>query len=107
MLEHFCTRQKPRRMCFCVSPLAVIPGRPQAEPGIQTLMQKGWIPGSRWRAPRNDGYGAASIACISRSSAAAVKTSMLAKRSALPVSSVIARSTGPATAMQLWPEASP
>jgi hypothetical protein len=34
---------------------AVIPGPPQAEPGIQPLREKAWIPGSRWRAPRNDG----------------------------------------------------
>jgi hypothetical protein len=52
------------------------------------------------------GYSA-SNACISRSSAAAVKAVMLPKRSVLPVSSVIARSTGPVTAIELWPEASP
>jgi hypothetical protein len=46
-------------------------------------------------------------ASSSRSSAAALKACMLAMRSLLPVSSVIACSLAPATAMQLWPAASP
>ena len=43
----------------------------------------------------------------SRSSAAALNARMLATRSLLPVSSVIARSAAPAIAMQLWPALSP
>ena len=39
--------------------------------------------------------------------AAAAKASMLASRSALPVSTVIARSIVPATARQVWPAGSP
>jgi hypothetical protein len=35
--------------------LLVIPGPPQAEPGIRDLRHGSfWIPGSRSRAPRND-----------------------------------------------------
>jgi hypothetical protein len=45
--------------------------------------------------------------CSSRFSAACAKACMLATRSALPVSSVIATVSAPATAMQLWPAASP
>ena len=44
---------------------------------------------------------------ISRFNAAAENVRMLATRSELPVSQVVERSTGPATAMQLWPAASP
>src|SRR5206468_12608898 len=42
-----------------------------------------------------------------RSSAAFVSVHMFFSRSPCPVSTVIARSTGPATAMQAWPAASP
>jgi hypothetical protein len=45
--------------------------------------------------------------CSSKFSAVAVNTCMLASRSALPVSSVVTDCLGPATAMQLWPAASP
>lgn len=45
--------------------------------------------------------------CSSKFSAALAKLCMLACRSALPVSSVITACSGPATAMQLWPAASP
>ena len=38
---------------------------------------------------------------------AALKACMLATRSAPPVSSVVDRSIGPATAMQVWPAGSP
>src|SRR5262249_6278939 len=47
------------------------------------------------------------IAVASSSSAARAKRCMLASRSALPVSSVAASSTGPLTAKQAWPGASP
>src|SRR5262249_44735212 len=46
-------------------------------------------------------------ACDRRSSAAAENARILATRSLSPVSSVSARSTGPATARQQWPGASP
>ena len=45
--------------------------------------------------------------CSSRFSAVAANTCMLENRSLLPVSSVITDGYGPATAMQLWPAASP
>src|SRR5580704_7182185 len=45
--------------------------------------------------------------CNRKSSAVAANTCMLASRSALPVSSVIAADSGPANPMQLWPAASP
>ena len=46
--------------------------------------------------------------CSRKFSAVLANTCMLASRSALPVSSVIAScSDDPATAMQLWPAASP
>jgi hypothetical protein len=31
----------------CLIPWSVIPGPPQAEPGIQILSEEGWIPDSR------------------------------------------------------------
>jgi hypothetical protein len=43
----------------------------------------------------------------SRSSAALAKVHILASRSVCPVSTVMARSTGPVTAIQAWPAASP
>jgi hypothetical protein len=45
--------------------------------------------------------------CSSRLSAVAANACMLPSRSVLPVSSVITDGTTPATAMQLWPAASP
>jgi hypothetical protein len=43
----------------------------------------------------------------SKSSAALAKVHILASRSAFPVSTVMVRSTGPVTAIQAWPAASP
>ena len=45
--------------------------------------------------------------CNSKFSAVDANTCMLASRSALPVSSVVTDCAKPATAMQLWPAASP
>jgi hypothetical protein len=45
--------------------------------------------------------------CNKKFSAVLANTCMLATRSVLPVSSVIADGTNPATPMQLWPAASP
>src|SRR5258707_10848735 len=45
--------------------------------------------------------------CSKKFSAVEANTCMLASRSLLPVSSVIARGSRPATAMQLWPAAPP
>ena len=45
--------------------------------------------------------------CSSKFSALPANTCMLESRSLLPVSSVIVCEAGPATAMQLWPAASP
>ncbi len=56
---------------------------------------------------RAAGAGASARQAAKSSSAARVKAHMLASRSARPVSRVSARSTGPETAKQEWPAASP
>ncbi len=56
---------------------------------------------------RTQAYLPALMHASSRSSAAFAKVHMLASRSALPVSTVMVRSTGPVTAMQACPAASP
>jgi hypothetical protein len=53
------------------------------------------------------GYLPSFIHTSSKSSAALANVHMFASRSALPVSTVIARSIGPVTAIQAWPAASP
>ena len=50
---------------------------------------------------------AQAIAALTTDHAAIAKARMLATRSAMPVSTVIAFSIGPTTAMQAWPAASP
>ena len=63
----------------------------------------------KWRKPPEVKPPATSpgMTSTSNSSARLAKASILASRSALPVRSVIARSAGPETAMQVWPAGSP
>lgn len=58
-------------------------------------------------AQSSDQRGLPPIAFASRSRPACANVHMLVSRSALPVSSVITSSTGPATARQQWPASSP
>ena len=68
-----------------------------------------------WPLPAEEARGGLALArarqrdmfASSRLSAVAANTCMLARRSALPVSSVVTDCSGPETAMQLWPGASP
>ena len=74
--------------------------------GLSQSMNSALLSAPRWPKPQNNAAQAA-ITSASSSSERFAKASMFANLSALPVRSVMARSIGPATAMQVCPAGSP